>query len=334
MSILIDEKPLDRRLFEARPATPLRGDPLTTEQETLLLSIIGDVEEQQGRLRESRRRFERLPLAAALLAVLLLLGTTLSVWHDRTSPAVAATPRIVQAHPLKGEAKELLADLSKSIGDGDNAADPHTIRFQFWSLAFSPDASPRSVQPQEMLVEYLADGRKLLEARALQPRGDDGKPIDDPEAYDVDEVVFRHIFEKDEPVGLFPRPSADAEWGELLREGEGLPINANAAGYFRAVSNLLSEHPLSRSEQSGLVRFLATLSDVRVEGQVVDRLGRSGVSFSAPDGEYRRMLIISPTRGVLAYESMYTGSHRSDIPSPAVIDYKAWHSPNPQRSDT
>lgn len=332
---MIDEKPLDRRLFQARPDTPFRGEPLTLEQETLFLSIVGASEAQRrGRPRNSSRRFERLSLAAALLAVLLLLGTALSAWHEPTSPAVAATPRIVQAHSLKGEARELLMDLSQSIGGPGHAVAPHTIRFQFWSLAFSPDAPPKSVQPQEMLVEYLADGRKLLESRALQPRSDDGKPVDDPEAYDVDEMVFRHTFEKDEPVGLFPKPSADAEWGELLREGEGLPANASAAGYFRAVSNLLSEHPLSRSEQSGLLRFLATLSGIRVEGQVVDRLGRPGVSFSAPDGEYRRVLIISPTRGVLAYESLYTGSDRTDIPSPAVIDYKAWHSPNPQRSDT
>ena len=49
------------------------------------------------------------------------------------------------------------------------------------------------------------------------------------------------------------------------------------------------------------------------------------MGFVAPDGDYRRMLIISPELGVLAYELVYTGSSRTDVPSPAVIDYKAWY---------
>lgn len=70
---------------------------------------------------------------------------------------------------------------------------------------------------------------------------------------------------------------------------------------------------------------LATLPDIHVEGELIDRLGRPGVGFVAPDGDYRRMLIISPELGVLAYELVYTGSSRTDVPSPAVIDYKAWY---------
>ena len=332
---MLDDDALDQLLFQARPDTPFRGRQLTGGQEATLRGITDSTEESPGeRARSSKQLFERWPLAAALLVALMVIGTSFSVWPGPRSAAMAVTPKVLETQPLAGGAEELLMNLSRSIETADEGSPSSAIRFQFWALTFAPDEPPRSMQPQETRIEDLPDGRRSLETRALQPLGADGELTVDADAYDVNELVFQHIFEKGEAVGLFSKPSVDTEWGALLREGEGLPADANAAGYFRAVSNLLSEHALSRSEQSSLVRFLAALPNIQVEGQTIDRLGRHGVSFSAPDGDYRRMLIVSPELGVLAYETMYTGSQRTDIPSSAVIDYKAWYSPDSQGSVT
>ena len=323
---MIDDQTLDGRLFRARPDTPLRGGQLTDEQEDLLASITASSEAARTRRTQgSRVMLERWPLAAALLLVLVIVSATVSVWPIRTSPAIAVTPKLLQVQPLRGEAGSLLMDLSVGIAAAADPRPANTVRFQFWALALAPDESSVSMQPQETILEYRPDGGALIDTRALHALGADGSPIDDPEARDAGELIFQHIYKKGEAVGVFSKPTVDTEWGSLLREGERLPADADAAGYFRAVANLLSEHPLSGSEQSELVRFLATLPDIHVEGQLIDRLGRPGVGFVAPDGDYRRMLIISPELGVLAYESVYTGSSRNDVLSPAVIDYKAWY---------
>lgn len=323
---MIDDDALDGRLFRARPDTPLRGAPLTGEQEELLASIMASAGvARPRRARGSKTVLERWSLAAALLLVLVVVSATVSVWPVQTSHAVAVTPRALQIQPLQGNAENLLLELSESVAAAAEPRPATTIRFEFWGLALSPQGSSVSMQPHETLLDYRSDGSTAVETRALQALAADGSPVDDPDARDAGELVLWHLYKKGEAVGVFSKPSLDTEWGSLLREGERLPADADAAGYFRAVANLLSEHPLSGSEQSELVRFLATLPDIHVEGELIDRLGRPGVGFVAPDGDYRRMLIISPELGVLAYESVYTGSSRTDVPSPAVIDYKAWY---------
>lgn len=323
---MIDDESLERMLFHARPDTPLRGGQLSEEQESLLHSITGAPKENPHEGNKSTKRLlDYWPVAAMLLLIFALAGTTVSVWPGMTSQALAVTPRVLPTQPIEMKAAELLMGFSKTIEAAESTRSPDVIRYQFWALSFSPDAPPKSMQPQDMTIQYFPEGSKAIQTRALQPRDADGNPIHDSEAYEVDELIFQHTFAEDEPVGLFPKPVADTDWDALLREGEGLEPDTDTAGYFRAVSNVLSEHQLSQAQQSDLVRFLAILPDIQVAGQTVDRLGRSGVSFLTSDGDYQRVLIISPDQGFLAYESIYVGSERTDIPSPAVIDYKAWY---------
>ena len=68
---MIDDDALDGRLFRARPDTPLRGAPLTGEQEELLASIMASAGvARPRRARGSKTVLERWSLAAALLLVL------------------------------------------------------------------------------------------------------------------------------------------------------------------------------------------------------------------------------------------------------------------------
>lgn len=334
---MIDDESLERLLFQARADSPLRGSRLSDEQEILLNKITGDPSVDRvvtGNIGNARRNTRKgiewrflgaWPVAAILVLMVSLVGVTMPLWAGITDSASAVTPRILPTQPVGKEAGELLMEISRGIVASGQIEPLDIVRFQFWALDFSVTEHPLSMQPQETVIQYLHDGRKTLETRALQSRDADGNPVNLPEDYDVEEIIFHHIFGVDEPVGLFPKPTAETDWGTLLREGEGLALNASAADYFRAVSNLRSEYPLSQTEQSGLLNFLSTLPGIRVEGSTVDRLGREGLMFSASEDDYLRVLIVSTESGLLAYESIYMGSERTDVSPPAVIDYRAWY---------
>lgn len=172
---MIDDDALDGRLFRARPDTPLRGAPLTGEQEELLASIMASAGvARPRRARGSKTVLERWSLAAALLLVLVVVSATVSVWPVQTSHAVAVTPRALQIQPLQGNAENLLLELSESVAAAAEPRPATTIRFEFWGLALSPQGSSVSMQPHETLLDYRSDGSTAVEpelCRHWRPTG-------------------------------------------------------------------------------------------------------------------------------------------------------------------
>ena len=88
------------------------------------------------------------------------------------------------------------------------------------------------------------------------------------------------------------------------------------------------EQRLNGTQQVALLNYLAELSDLNVAGPVVDRLGRNGILFTAKSTDragYEEHLIASPDTGqILATETVYIGSGRTDIHSPSVVNYYLW----------
>ncbi|MFT4230594.1 MAG: hypothetical protein QM602_09910, partial [Microbacterium sp.] len=108
--------------------------------------------------------------------------------------------------------------------------------------------------------------------------------------------------------------------------GEESPLTAGAA--IREISGLLSSIILTTEQETAIIAYLQTLDGLTVAGTVIDRLGREGIAFRTTDrrpGEYQDYLILSPDTGsIIAAETVYIGSERTDITSPSVIDYVAW----------
>ncbi len=94
------------------------------------------------------------------------------------------------------------------------------------------------------------------------------------------------------------------------------------------LNSLLAEHSLSSAQTRALLEYLATLPDIKVDGRVDDRLGRTGISFSTDSrspGEYVDRLVVSDIGlGILSTEVVYIGHGRTDIQAPTVVKYTAW----------
>ena len=94
------------------------------------------------------------------------------------------------------------------------------------------------------------------------------------------------------------------------------------------ISTIVSNYLLTPEQEAALIGYSSGVSNIQVSGSTTDRLGRTGIVFSATDrapGEYEDRLIISPRTGqILGAETLYTGTSRTDLHAPAVVDYTAW----------
>ena len=124
----MDEFELTRRLEQARPALPRRGDPLTPAATSTMQHIM------TGRVQPRRPRRSPIYLSvAAALAVLLTVAV--GMLTARPAPVYAtATPPLLTVTPVEGTSKDLLMQLSAELPDTPAA---ESIRFQSWALALT-----------------------------------------------------------------------------------------------------------------------------------------------------------------------------------------------------
>ncbi|WP_067244586.1 hypothetical protein [Microbacterium resistens] len=327
----MDDDELTRRLRAARPETPRRNAPPSVAAERVLRRIVADPTEHRGAARGRVPARGRVggPVWFAAASVLILVAVAVlgGISLLRPPAAVAATPALLVAEPVPGTARENLMSISESVrADGIGASD--VVRFQTWALSFDPESGepPSQIFPEEHLIRRSADGAVEIEVRAGTPTAADGTAVPDPTPA-PGAVLWTDTRPAGEGAGFFGDvPGSAAEMAEFFR-ASGVLVGESSGEYFSAVRLLLSERTLDAEQQAALVEFLATLPDVAVDGSVTDRLGRRGVSVSTDSrapGEYRDTLVLSAAQGVLAYEATYIGSSRTDIPSPAVIEYVAW----------
>lgn len=315
---------LTQRLREARPPLPARGEPLGDPAERTLHGIMSGSVVSAEPARGRRRTPIYLAVAASLAALLAIaLGFALIA---RPAPVYATTtPPLLEPTPVDGTAKELLMQL------GTDLVDPRTrtVRFQSWSLALEIDEEGAidsvAVAPTVRTVEHGRDGSRIEERRG-EPYDSLGNPIQ-VDGYDVGGLVW----EQDFPPGEFPyafgEPPVEASaYAEFLQPGSTVPLTSGDA--LGLISSLLGERRLTPAQTRAALEYLSTFPDLEVEGRVIDRLGRSGISFatnSRAPGEYVDRIIVSDEGlGFLSYESTYVGTSRDDVQAPAVVTYTAW----------
>jgi hypothetical protein len=351
---MIDDKQLDQMLAAARPALPRRGEDLGAASLALMESIMreGTGERERGsandessqaasdpEIAEAPRARQRTQarrvyfgLAASILALLVISGIAIGIWPTagNLAEARAMTPVLLKTTKIDGDSEEVLSELSEALpaqepDDGFQEGAASTVQFQFWALEMSPDAPTTHMQPQRQTLETRSDGTVVLEQVAVGPVNAEGVPVEDPDAPQPGDVIWRQEFRAGEYMYLFKEPTDTADWGAYLREGEGLEPGASTSDYFQAVTDLLSERKLSFGKQSSLVLFLASLPNITVEGDTHDRLGREGVSFSTTEGDWKSVLVISPEFGVIAHERVYLGTDTTYVKAPAVMSYVSWY---------
>jgi hypothetical protein len=316
----MDDLELSRRLRNARPRLPERGDPLSVTAEATLSQILED------QTVPARRRRSPISLSvAAAIAVLLVMAIGF-VYTMRPAPVYAvATPPLLEPTPVDGTSKDLLMQLSSNLEEGAG-----TIRFQSWSLAMTvgDDSTLESVaiEPEVRTVEHREDGSRI-EVRRGEPYDSFGNPLH-VDGYEIGELVW----EQDFPAGDFPFVFTDplpiaAQYDQFLRQPTGAS-SMTTGDYLRQLNSLLGERKLTLAQTRAALEFLATLQGLEVEGRVVDRLGRAGISFatdSRTPGEYVDRVIVSDEGlGFLSFETTYVGHNRTDIQAPAVVSYTAW----------
>lgn len=325
---------LSKLLRAADPGTVKRGDPLSERG----LRHLAEYEAKEAILERSRRRrvykaAERRSWRPAQLAisgtfvVALLVAVVALTSILRSAPAGAATPPLLDLTPVSAAAPELLKEMKAMSRTGQERG--NTIRAQIWALntTFAEDGTTEStaVEPQWSETTFQTDGSvqyRLVAAEPFPGQDDDSLPA--PGTVLVDETFPPGDW--DSPIEGGPPTQVD-EVGAYLAAFAG-DEDLSAGQTLREINTIVSNYLLTSEQEAALIGYLSGVGNIQVSGSTTDRLGRTGIVFSATDrapGEYEDRLIISPSTGqILAAETLYTGTSRTDFQAPAVVDYTAW----------
>lgn len=315
---------LERRLREARPDGN-DVDRLTPHDREVLARIMSANEPDLAAvtpLEAARRRRSRVPVlaAAVVIAVVLVVAVV-----GRPRLAYAATPPPLVATAIPQTPGEVLQTAADSV-PADRSAGSR-VRFHMWALDSEYDEAGNlvsHVDPYLVTLDYGPDGTVTVTRLTDTPWSGDV-----PGAPPAGQLVSRDVYPPGKFQAVFTKPPSTPEaFGPYLRKSAFLPDKATAGDYIQGAMALLNERPLSGAQESALLRFLAGLPDLTVNGKVVDRLGRPGIQLSATTAgaaDILQSIIVSTDgQGILSVEATYVGHQRTDIPSPSVTLYNAW----------
>lgn len=323
---------LEQRIRAARPISGHRALPLTDRAKRELADlIVADAlhPERAGldplppprRRRRAGRLTIGIAIAVAVSAVVGGVGLTMP-WLEQ--PVYARTPAPLVPTAVDGSATELLRALSDGLAERTPSS---TIRYQSWELDVTFDDRMQvdevGTEPRDYTFELTTDGARL-ETRRGEPYDAAGNPVVIP-GYDVGTLIEAHdygpgyAFAWDEP------PSTATDFGPYLMRGFD---ELSTGQQFLFLGEMLRERSPTTEQVRAALDLVSTLPNVEVDGRVTDRLGRTGISFSAADdrdrGGFRDHLIVSDQGlGIIAVETTYEGNDYPFLPQGAVMSYVA-----------
>lgn len=323
---------IERRIRAAQPVSRSRTLPLSDRAKRELADLLlsetkGDEPAFAGRVKG--RASSRLMAMAA--AVILALTTGL-LWPHASAPASAITPQMLRIQPITSNTDLLLAlsDTAAQQPTPIATAGEAVITVHTWGLNIEVDEAgtgPAVISPQVHTTTIHSDGSVSKVWRAGTAYTPSGAAVPDQEPApgtvlgELDQSAAEY-----EPLFLEAAPREVALVEDFLRNGSGLEV-AHASNALLAISYLKQEQHLDGLQTAALIAFLSGLADVTIEGITNDRLGREALVLSAPreDGQYTDRLLLDRSDGhVLAFESVYIGSLRTDLTAPAVTEYHLW----------
>lgn len=261
--------------------------------------------------------------AAAAAAVVAALAMTVSVLSLTPRPSYAATPPVPQYGHVTGAAAPLLEGLAARTRRQPDTSASAPVRYEAWSLSTdinADDAAGSYIQPQDTTV-IPAGADVTVTVRAGRPYDGTGAAVttggNQPGAL-VSEYTTTPITAP---------PTTVAEWPAYLTNTLGLDPNPPAGEVLLQLSSILHFWTLTPAQNGALLDYLATLPDLHVAGSSTDRLGRTGIAFDTEtvrDDWQPTLLIDAETGRILAEQTLYVGTDRTDIASPSVIDYTLW----------
>lgn len=269
-----------------------------------------------------QHRIFTLAASTALVAVLIIAGISIN-----TTPSSAVTPPMLSTSEIHGDAAALLTELAETRLQYDN---PHSvIHEQAWSLSINiaDDESIESstVEPHWRTTSFESNGSVHEQIVAAEPfPGQEDEDLPSPGT-----VIQDQVYPAGEWYGIeVPDPPINPDqYDRYFSEWTGGEV-PTAARVLQEIRGLLSVRIFSPEQESALLSYLGTLDGLTVAGETVDRLGRDGVVFEArnPDfPDFEIFIVISPDTGkIIAFEEVYVGTDRTDIPSPSVVDYAVW----------
>lgn len=277
-----------------------------------------------------RSRWRPVPMLAGGSVVLVMVAVVL-VSVLRAGPVVASTPPLLEATRISASSTEVLTQMAatRTQSPDDTGTGTGVIRAQTWALntTIGDDGSisTSQVEPQWNETVFAPDGTVTVRLTAADPfPGQDATGLAEPGTLLAEETFPPGTYDTGLPG---PPPTDPAHLEDYLLELTG-EEQLTTGQTFVEVAGLLSSLRLTAAQETALITYLATRDGITVTGEVTDRLGRSGVALTATDrlpGEVEDVLIVSPQTGkIIAAETRYIGTDRTDIPSPAVIDYTAW----------
>lgn len=317
----------ERLIRGAKPA----GQPLSPRAEIGLARILASPTPDTTALAPSSRRPVRWVWAAsaALVVALVIAGVNLI----RPGKAVAATPPMPTITATSQDAASTLRELQKRAAAQPDRSAASEIATQWWALGSDVDANGKitasSVDPMRRVATLGAHGVTRYTDYAIQPYDAAGRPVADPTAPSPGTQLDVVTVDADQQFFPEPPPTKPGAFGVYFTDH--LPLNSPSATVraFTGINALLAERILSPAQQAAFLGYLASLPDIHLLGTSTDRLGRAVLVFAAPtNGDDQSLLMLSPDTGrINATEVIYRGTDRTDIPSPAVIEYVAWENP-------
>lgn len=324
---------LERRVRAARPISGHRDLPLSDRSKRELADLLLAESHSAARGRARHRRVRAVGTAIALTTMAVIASIVASTVL-MPQAAIAATPPLLEVTPTQRTAHDLLLGMSQALQAGSSTSQPDPIRLHVraWTLQTGDDgrATSSTVVPENYEITRGIDGSFSTRVTAGQPVDRAGEPVRGDGIPSEGDLVWEETWAAGEYQFLFPDPfpnDHEAVDG-YFRQALGATRALSAASAIQAVNDLLFEQQLADAQEAALLVYLASLPDLRASGEVRDRLGREGVIFVAPDQDrpgYERHLIVSPDTGrILATETIYTGTDRTDIASPSVVNYFIW----------
>ncbi|WP_417562128.1 hypothetical protein [Microbacterium sp.] len=273
-----------------------------------------------------RRRASRHVMAilgTAVVATMLaaFAGTSQA---PTTAPAAAAvTPPLARLQVVHDDAGAVLTRLARTAATAAPAA-TSTISYQTWTLGAEavPGSSDQFIQPTDVSVDERG-GVVAVTARAGTPYAHTGVRVIPASAHPVGQLLEQYTSANPVPAP----PSRADQWAPYLADTFGADAATPAGDVLRHLPRVLDYHRLDGAQTSALLTYLSTSPSLAVAGTGKDRLGRRGIVItgSAHDGQYQARATVDTVTGrILCIEVVYTGTARSDIPSPSVTEYTAW----------
>ena len=312
---------LERRIREARPVSGHRDMPLSDRAKRELAELMMSASAPQRRMtRTPRRRRTATRIIASALAVAAagVIGTIAALSLLPPGTAYAATPPLLEVAPVAGTTAEILTRISERVVDDHMTTSPDAYRIdvQAWSLDTEDDGEELSseVVAQNYAFARAADGSFTTTVTVASS----GEPLW-AQTWSATEYTPRF----DQP---FPEQIDDVRDYFARAAGEAAPLTAGAL--IGEATDLLMEQQLTSAQLTTLLEYFASLPDLAPLGEVTDRLGRPAMAFAAVDPRWpdvtKHLIVSTETGRIIATESIYAGTGRTDIPSPSVTDYYLW----------